>query len=219
MVFDITLFAVVDSLNAVTISFVIYLLGARKAVLKTLSFVCGLFLGHFLSGVLILTGWVIVMEYLLGQMRDHHWRIGEMVLGLVLVLYGIYQRFKPGKNKALSISPDEISQKALFSFAFLGALAYAPTDIPYHIAVYKIVSHTRTIIEFAAWLTYFNLIYVLPLFVLMLIKIWAPFSVNKVFDKVTWLVSHIIKKYLSYFLILLGLFLVIRGLVNLGFFG
>jgi len=191
---------VVDSLNPFTIALHILLLGILKNVNRISIYVLGILIVYLVGGIAIFTGLSAVFDYLEKQFEsipDFVLYGIELILGIILVIYGITEWRKNSEQKQVSKKLD-VSTWALISLGAGGTLTDLPTAIPYLGFIAKMTEMKVDALTGIAFLFAYCIIYVFPLFLIWVL--YLKFQ-DKIKDKMETIVKRIEKsnKYIIVF--------------------
>jgi len=194
------LMGVVDSLNPFTIALHILLLGILKNVNRISIYVLGILIVYLVGGIAIFTGLSAVFYYLGKQFEsipDFVLYGIELILGIILVVYGITEWRKNSEQKQVSKKLD-VSTWALISLGAGGTLTDLPTAIPYLGFIAKMTEMKVDALTGIAFLFAYCIIYVFPLFLIWVL--YLKFQ-DKIKDKMETIVKRIEKsnKYIIVF--------------------
>lgn len=201
--------ALFDSLNPVTIAVHIYLLTTHCPILRTISFMLGIFVAYFLGGILIELGLDKVITNLFTNpgLIDF---ILQIILGIVLVWFGY--KYHKSQETHTTIKPRSLKVIHTFLLGFMVTGTDIPTALPYLAAIGRIVQENLPMTTVTLLLTIYILIYQLPLIVLLGMYICLR---NKMESKLL-IIEPIVKKWnrrlMVIFFILLGLLLIFDGI-------
>jgi len=194
------LMSVVDSLNPFTIAIHILLLGILKNVNRISIFVLGILIVYLVGGIAIFTGLSAVFDYLGKQFEsipDFALYSIELILGIILVVYGITEWRKNSEQKQVSKNLD-VSTWALISLGAGGTLTDLPTAIPYLGFIAKMTQMKVDMVIGIALLFAYCIVYIFPL--LLIWVLYLKFQ-DRIKDKMESIVKRIEKanKYIIVF--------------------
>lgn len=159
--------AIVDSINPNAVAVQIYLLSTSKPVARSLAFIAGDFLAAWIAGLLIILGLVPLLTQLLSNFPRIILLL-QLFLGIVFVFLGIFfPQFDQHSFSAKRLK----SLKPFHTFILGGVIAFAeaPTALPYLGAIERIVQANLPLYQILGILTIYNLVFVFPLVILLLI--------------------------------------------------
>ena len=201
--------ALIDSLNPVTIAIHIYLLTTDRPIVRTISFMMGMFSAYFIGGVLIEFGLdKIITDFDFNP--NFVFFIIEIIIGCLLIVSG----YKYSKKVNVSTTKKPRSLKAIHTF-LLGLFVTGsdiPTALPYLAAIGRMVQEDLPFLSVIALLIMYIIIFETPLIILLFMYI---FSREKIEDKLLKIIPFINLwnyRLTVVFLILFGMFLVIDGI-------
>jgi cytochrome c biogenesis protein CcdA len=203
--------ALIDSINPNAIAVQIYLLSTPKPIKRSLSFIVGDFLTNLIAGLLITFGLSQVIFQIFSRFSEIFY-LFQFLLGIALVLLGcyFYKVFSREKNikKSNSLKP-------IHAF-FLGvtiALSEAPTALPYLAAIEKIAQKNLSFSQIIELLTIYNLVFICPLIVLLLIYLCFQQESVVVLDYIQLFVNRWIPKIMRLIVVIFGLVLIVDSIV------
>jgi cytochrome c biogenesis protein CcdA len=157
--------AAVDSINPNTMAVQIYLLSFPKPISRTISFITGYFLASWLSGWLLTLGFTHLVAQIANNLGEALYFL-QILLGLVFALFGYYYNQFTSQSSPVD-RPRSISPRQTFWLGFAITVVEIPTALPYFAAIERIVSARLESLEIAYALTLYNLVFILPLAVLL----------------------------------------------------
>ena len=207
--------ALVDSTSMIPIGIfpLAAILGGRRPVIGALSFVSGIFLVYSLSGVLLLLGFDLIFE-MIGPSISRWWNqpnsaeLGLQInVGILLLVYARKQYQRP-KISAPSSSPEPVSLVGAFTLGSSLTVVGIPGAVPYFGAIEQILRADLNPMASMGALIFYNIVFVLPFFVLVLIRTFVPNKSESIFRSISLLVTRWGKPVIVSLFIILGLVLI-----------
>jgi len=161
---------ITDVVNPVLLTGVIYSLGSRKPYLNASSVLFGWFLIYFLAGIGIAIGFDALVD-LLDNPKPIHFII-QIVVSILLFFFAA-KLIKSDGNKDKRPEFDESKKLTLFGAFWIGAsinLIGLPFAIPYFAVMDQIIKSDLNVVKAVTVLVIYNLLYILPFVVLMIIR-------------------------------------------------
>jgi cytochrome c biogenesis protein CcdA len=175
---------ITDIINPVLLAAVIFSMGSKRPFLNSWAILFGWLIVYFASGILLAMGLESIMVFLQNP-RPIDFYIQLVVAGL-LVWFGVklVQKKNP-RNK----TPDygDVSELGLGSSFLIGATINVigmPFAIPYFAVLDQIVKSDLTWIPALLVLLVYNLLYIFPFSLLMLIRILYREQSDAIFNKI-----------------------------------
>ena len=206
--------ALVDSTSMIPIGIfpLAAILGGRRPVIGALSFVSGIFLVYFLSGVLLLLGFDLIFE-MIGPSISRWWNqpnsaeLGlQFIVGILLLVYAWGQYRRP-KISAPSSSAEPVSLVGAFTLGSSLTVIGIPGAVPYFGAIEQILRADLSPMASMMALIFYNIVFVLPFFILVLIRILVPNQSESIFGSISRLIKSWGKPAIVSLFIILGLVL------------
>ncbi|MDJ0719308.1 MAG: GAP family protein [Prochloraceae cyanobacterium] len=207
--------ALVDSTSMIPIGLfpLAAILGGRRPVLGALSFISGIFLVYTLSGVLLLLGLDLVFE-MIGPSISRWWNqpnIAELglqiVVGTLLLVYGWRQSRLP-EISASSDSAEPVSPVRAFTLGASLTVIGIYGAVPYFGAIEQILKADLSFMASMGALIFYNIVFVLPFFVLFLLRILKPNQSKSIFGAISLLIKRWGKPAIVSCFIILGILLI-----------
>ena len=207
--------ALVDSTSMIPIGLfpLAAILGGRKPVIGGLSFISGIFLVYTLSGVLLLLGFDLVFE-IIGPSISRWWNqpniveLGlQIVVGTLLLVYGLRQYRLP-EISASSDSAKPVSPVGAFTLGSSLTVIGIPGAVPYFGAIERILRADLSSMASMGALIFYNFVFVLPFFVLFLLRILTPNQSKSIFGSISLLINRWSKPAIVGGFIILGIVLI-----------
>ncbi len=207
--------ALVDSTSMIPIGIftLAAILGGRHPVIGALSFVSGIFLVYFLSGVLLLLGFDLIFE-IIGPSISRWWNqpnsaeLGlQIIVGILLLVYA-WKQYRLPKISAPSGSAEPVSLVGAFTLGSTLTVIGIPGAVPYFGAIEQILRADLSSMASVGVLIFYNIVFVLPFFVLVLIRILVPNKSEPIFGSISLLVKNWGKPAMVSVFTILGLLLI-----------
>jgi cytochrome c biogenesis protein CcdA len=210
-------FGIADALNPFSIGAMIYLLATDRPIARGLVFIMGTLFVYFPGGFALMTGWAAVINMLLPIITPWLPAVLHFVLGLICCVAAIYFfRRKRKEGKQTDPKPHSLSLTATFIFAIASTLSDLPTAIPYFAAVNIITGLGHTLFFQLCLLMLYNLVYVSPLILVLVIAMFtgakAQPALKKVRTSIDWCLVHLLPPTIGW----LGIYLIAQGIRMLG---
>jgi len=217
---SIALLGLVDSINPCALAIFLLLLltlaeeknfAGRNILTPAFFFILAVFLSYFVFGFLIVSGFREVTSI---NLAITYWIYkGAAVLALILGVLSIREFYltRAGTCKATAFFGLEIKNildKAFSAFGmFVTGILISVFLLPCSSGPYFVAGgllSQETILRSVFWLSYYNLIFVLPMILITILVSFALFEVGKI--------SHFVSKNNRYFTLADGLLLIILGI-------
>lgn len=198
-----------DIINPVLLAAIIYSLGGRKPVLYSMMILLGWLVVYFASGILIAIGLESILQFL-NNPRPVDFYI-ESVVAVLLIWFGVRFMLHSKTPQAKKDYGEGKSLNAVGAFG-IGAtinLIGMPFAIPYFAALDQILKADMGWIESLSTLMVYNILYIAPFTILILIKLLFGESGEKLLQKVNTWMEKIGNVLLPGIMILLGVVLII----------
>jgi cytochrome c biogenesis protein CcdA len=204
----------VDSLNPFSIAVHIFLLGILKNTNRIVIYVVGILLVYLLGGIAIFFGMTVIFSRLLEQFAlipELALYLLQVLLGFVLVVYGIAEYRKPHHSQMPSAENDVADWK-LFLLGAGGTLSDLPTALPYLGFIAK-MTEARVDVIFGLFLLFvYNFIYILPLLIIWGLFLWFRDSIRNKMEAITRTIERANKYILVVFCEMIGCFFIADAL-------
>jgi threonine/homoserine/homoserine lactone efflux protein len=193
-----------DIINPVLLAAVIFSLGSNKPFLNSLFILLGWFLLYFVAGIAIALGLDAIIE-LLANPRPIDFVI-EIVIGVLLCWLGLSIVFKK-KPKQKEPQLDDAAALNPFKAFWMGALINIiglPFALPYFAVIDQILKADLDWISSLTVLLIYNLLYILPFSLLLLIRIIYREKSDEIFAKINNVMERIADVLMPFILIGIG---------------
>ncbi|KAM3113272.1 GAP family protein [Phormidesmis sp. 146-33] len=157
--------AALDSLNPTTTTVQIYLLSTPKPVARSVSFIAGVFVTYWTAGLAVVLG-ASQLNISFPKLPTTLMYMLQLILGVVLLMVG-WNLNKFEANSQETKRPFRLTIAQTFLFGSAATLWDFPTALPYLAAIERIVRSRPDLLTTMSILAIYNLIFVLPLIVLL----------------------------------------------------
>lgn len=201
--------AVVDAMNPFSIAAMAFLLSTDRPVTRGLAFVGGTFAVYLIGGLVLLEGWLVVIETFLPTLPG--WAPGslEMLAGGLAVGAGAYTGRRAAAGKPAP-SPSDLSLPATLAFAVASTASDLPTAIPLFAAVNQIAATGDGPARYG-WLAFYTIMYVAPLIAMLAANLALGERADSALRRVRQAVDWTFARLLPPLLVLVGIALLIDG--------
>lgn len=203
--------ATVDSLNPTTIAFLIYFLSTPKPVIRSVTFVFGVFAAYLTGGLLFIFGISqLITNFVNNFIVSAGWFIYviQFIIGVVLIVIGLkinqFSNNQPTKKRPKVLKPFNT-----FLLGFAATFWDIPTALPYIAAIEQIVKANLNFSEIIVLLIIYNFIFVFPAIILIVVYIMFTDKAADIMIKITQQITKWFPKLNQVFLIAFGLWLVV----------
>jgi threonine/homoserine/homoserine lactone efflux protein len=172
-----------DVINPVLLAAEIYALGSRRPIINALLILFGWFIVYFISGIILAVGLEAITEFLQNP-RPIDFYI-ETVVAFLLIWLGI-RLVRSGDNKRQKKEFDDAATLKPGGAFLIGAtinLIGLPFAIPYFAALDQILKADLEWIPSLVALFIYNLLYLLPFTLILLIRIMFRAQSDVIFPK------------------------------------
>lgn len=202
-----------DALNPSTIFAMAFLLATSRAIARGLTFIGGTLCTYLFCGILLLGGWDIALSGYTSVIPT--WIIPSLSIlagvGSLGAAAYIRQQSKKGAG-ASKFVPGKISLTAVFVFAISSTIADLPTAVPYFAAVSLIAAITDSLIKQAALLLFYNLLYISPLVLMLVLCVRYGSQAEPYLQKIRKVIDWCFAKILPAAIAAFGVFLLLYGI-------
>jgi hypothetical protein len=204
---------IADALNPFSIAAVVYLLTTDKPFERSATFIIGTFLFYFIGGIAMMEGWTQILKNILPVLPVWIPILFYVIAGIACLAIAQHLRLRAKKGDGKQyVSIANLSLRTIFLFAIASTLSDLPTAIPYFVALDIIAHGDSGIIKKIGLLSLYNLIYIGPLALLLIIKMSADERVPAVFLKIRQGIEWSFAKLLPPLIALFGMYLLASGL-------
>ena len=203
---------ITDIINPVLLAAVIFSLGSRKPFLNSISVLLGWFLFYFAAGIAIALGLDSIIE-LLANPGPIDFYI-EIIIGVLLCWLGLSIVFK---NKPKQKKPEYDDAAALnpskaFWMGVLINIIGLPFALPYFAVIDQILKADLDWIPSLTVLLVYNLLYILPFSLLLLIRILYREKSDAIFSKINSVMDRIADVLMPFILLGIGGLLIVDSI-------
>jgi cytochrome c biogenesis protein CcdA len=197
--------AALDSLNPTTIAIQIYLLSTPKPVLRSVSFIVGVFMTYWVAGLAVVLGISQLSSNF--QLPSLLMYILQLIIGVVLFLVG-WNLDKFASDSQEVKRPTQLTIAQTFLFGGAATLWDLPTALPYLAAIERISTKQFDFLTVMSILGIYNTIFVLPLLALVGIYLCLGDRSVDLFSTINQSIQKWGQKILQVLLVGLGIVLV-----------
>ncbi len=203
---------VFDCADPVNVGLHIYLLGTKKPISASFAYMLGIFVTYFLIGILLLVGLGPLIQNIYTQLSPTtEYSIG-LALGL-LCLYFAYRLYIHREEPPKHRTPKSLAFWDVFTIGAVLAFLNFPTMLPYLAAINFILKAQMGIIGDLAALIFYNIIYILPMIIVLCIYSLSGKWGMKILQKLNRYIDQWSLKVMALFLFVLGLYLALDGMI------
>jgi len=174
-----------DILNPVLMAGTVYTLGSKKPYINSFMILFGWFIIYFISGIILALGLEAITQFLANP-RPIDFYI-ESVIAVLLIWLAIYMiRSQGGKRKSKDFGDTEVvTPGSAFGMGALINVVGLPFAIPYFAVLDQILKADFTWGPALTVLLIYNLLYILPFGVLVLIRRISGSKSEILFNKIS----------------------------------
>jgi cytochrome c biogenesis protein CcdA len=201
-----------DIINPVLLAAVIFSLGSNKPFLNSIFVLLGWSLLYFAAGIAIALGLDAIIE-LLSNPRPIDYYI-EIIVGLLLLWLGLSIIFKkkPKQKKPQLDDAAALNPLKAFWMGVLINIIGLPFALPYFAVIDQILKADLDWIPSLTVLLIYNLLYILPFSLLLLIRILYREKSDAIFSKINSVMERIADVLMPFILIGIGGLLIIDSI-------
>ena len=192
-------------------------LGNRNPYLTASAFIAGKFVPHFLFGLLLVIGLDTAFDRVSVWMQDR-WRDPDLldvalqlVIGVAMAVFG-YRLARAGQHRPDRASSISMTPVRAFSLAAGLTVIGLPGALLYFAAIDQILRADTTLPGIVKALLYYNLIFLFPLMLIVLVRRMFGTRADPIFAAVTRFLERWGKQLLFFGLLGLGIILVVDGI-------
>lgn len=206
--------AAIDSLNPTATAIQVYLLTTPKPIVRSLTFITGIFLAYWTVGLLGTLGLARFIQWVLTIQRE--WvDVIQFILGIALLYIGCTLNSSPNSNQSLKNKPNSLQPIHTFVLGTSVTLLEAPTAFPYLAAIERIVHVKLSLPDLVRLLSIYNLIFVMPLFGLLVIYMAFQGKSAELLKRINQAITAWSPKILRVLLLVAGTFLLADGITSI----
>jgi cytochrome c biogenesis protein CcdA len=210
-----TAIALLDSLNPTAISLQIFLLSRPNPIPLTIAFIVGVFLAYWGGGLAIALGFSRILHVFLNRFP---WDIFanaihsiQFLLGVVLLVVAYRMKVTSYQTKTPNLKSSLTPLRTL-GIGIIATVSDLPTALPYIAAIERIIQSQANLLQIIGLLVFYNLIFVLPLLILLGIYVRLKSQAAAFMEKMSRYFFQIAPKLLKIFLLGLGVFLIAESI-------
>lgn len=206
--------ALVDSLNPTLFVVQFYLFTTPKPMPRIASYIAGVVTANYVGGVLLLVGLGTVIANLIAQIPPV-WLTGfQIVLGVVLFIFGLIFRAEAMAESETIQKPRSMGLIAAFVFGIVVMAQELTTALPYFFAIERIVDARPTLIQSLLALGLYNLVFVLPLLVFMILFARLRHRISTQLERVTLWIRKWVPRLMKAGALIVGTLLMVSGVTQ-----
>jgi threonine/homoserine/homoserine lactone efflux protein len=203
---------ITDLINPVLLAAIIFSLGSNKPFLNSIIILLGWFFLYFAAGIALAIGLDAIIE-LLTNPRPIDFVI-EIIIGALLCWLGLNIIFKK-KPKQKEPQYDDVAvlkpSKAFWMGALINLIGL-PFALPYFAVIDQILKADIDWVPSLTVLLIYNLLYILPFSLLLLIRILYREKSNEIFSKINNIMERIADVLMPIILIGIGVLLIVDSI-------
>ncbi len=174
-----------DIVNPVLMAGTVYTLGSKKPYLNSIMILTGWFIVYFISGIILAVGLEAITQFLANP-RPIDFYIETIVALLLIWLAVNLIRNDGGKRKKKEFDDtDRLTPWSAFNTGALINLVGLPFAIPYFAVIDQILKVDLSVISALFILLIYNLLYVLPFGLLIIIRRVSGEKSQELFNKIS----------------------------------
>ena len=211
--------SLVDSTSIIPLSILplIILLSGRRPVLGSVAFLTGIFITYLILGILIALGLGSMFDqinvYLL-QIWKHPDTLDlilQIIIGVILLVFG-FRRPRARDSRGDSGISESITPPKAFIIAAGLVIIGMPGAIPYLAAIDQLLRADLSGLEVVLVILYYNVLFILPLAVLVFIRVFFPNQSERIFAFIKDLIAKWGRRVIVTLLVIRGLVMVVDGI-------
>jgi cytochrome c biogenesis protein CcdA len=200
-------FLIVDLINPILLGGVVYSLGSKHPIANGCMVLVSFFATYFLAGIAI----AVSLELFTGVLKiPQGFDYVLELLVAVLLFYTAWSQYQTGDQHLEEELPHERGM-TLWGAAFLGFqinLVGLPFAVPYLAAIDQVLKAELSVPEILLILLLYNVGYIFPFTLLVVLRIFYKKKSDAVFEAVTYWMHRFCDRYMPVILFILGLLLV-----------
>ena len=209
--------ATLDSLNPTATALQIYLLSTPRPIARSIAFICGVFLAYWTTGLLIILGLGELMRTAISAVNfawfEQYLHGLQLVTGVVLMFVGF--TLKTLTQLDQKKRPQKLTADRTFLLGMAVTIWEFPTALPYLAAIEQIARAKLDLFVIMNILGVYNLIFVLPLIILLGIYIVFYKESAVLLNRINRAISVWSPRILLILLLGLGFLLIVDGSIPL----
>ena len=203
--------AALDSLNPTATAIQVYLLSTPKPIVRSLLFILGVFLGNWTAGLFIVLGFGKMITTLISSagsfLSNPIIYVLQFIIGTVMLAVG-WTLNTTDEHKAVK-HPKNLKPTYTFLLGLGVTIWEFPTALPYLAALERVIQARLDLLSSISVLGLYNVLFVLPLIVLLGIYIVFQESAAALLQAINRSINKFAPKILRVILIGLGAVLII----------
>lgn len=211
--------ALIDSTSMVPIAILPFaaILAGKRPILGAMSFITGIFVIYFLSGLLLFLGFDLVFDVIASRV-SRWWNqpntielILQLFVGVALLVYAWiqYRRPKAADNK---VTRSAISLTQAWTLGGSLTLIGIPGAIPYFGAIEQILRAHLTLFHSIIAVFFYNIAFIFPFFTLLFIRLLLPNQSGMLFGRLSIFIQRWGKPIMVGCIVILGGLLVVDSI-------
>lgn len=209
--------AALDSLNPTATAIQVYLLSTPKPIVRCVLFILGVFLAYWTAGLLIVLGFGKVITTLMSSagsfLSNPIIYVLQFIIGAVMLAVG-WTLNTANEQKAVK-HPKNLKPTYTFLLGLGVTIWEFPTALPYLAALERVIQARLDILSIMSVLGLYNVVFVLPLVILLGIYIVFQESAAGQLNAINRSINKFAPKILRVVLICLGAVLIFDGIAYL----
>jgi cytochrome c biogenesis protein CcdA len=193
-----------DAANPVLLAVVVFALGSKRPLLNANAVLFGWFILYFIAGIFLALGLESISEFLANP-RPIDFYI-ETVVGVLLIwlAFRCFKKEDPRKKEKDYGDADTLKTSSAFILGASINLISLPFAIPYFAALDQILKSDLDWLAAVMTLLVYNLLYVLPFFILVIIRLIYKEKSDRLFAMINEKMEKVGNIILPLLLILIG---------------
>lgn len=199
--------AALDSFNPTTTAIQIYLLSTPKPIARSTAFIAGVCVTYWAAGLAVVLG-AKQLTISFPTLPNSLTYLLQLVIGVVLLVVG--WKLAPSSGSQKLNQPVRLTIVQAFLFGGAATLWDLPTALPYLAAIERIVQSRLDIFTTASVLALYNVIFVLPLMILLGIRLFLAEKSNTLIHAINRSMQQWGRRILQILLMGLGVILIVN---------
>ncbi len=206
--------ALADSVNSVTIAVALYLAGDDRFRSRVAGFAAGVFAVYALGGVVLVLGPGQLLDTVVSSSETRGFQIASIALGAASLIVAVVL-FLRRNSTDLTVAVERLSPRSALALGASVTALDLPTAFPYFAAIATIAGSGLSTGHQLALLLTFNVIYVLPLTVILAARILAGQRSERLLRRSRTLIDRAAPALLVMMTAVTGGVLILRGVDGL----
>jgi cytochrome c biogenesis protein CcdA len=198
--------ALVDSVNPNAMAVQVYLLSTPRPVARSAAFILGDFAAAWIAGFVLAFGLTQVVTQLFNRLGDVIYLL-QFLLGIVLVIVGLNIHKFTSQHTSVR-RPKSLKPSYTFLLGLSMAIVETPTALPFLAGMERISRANLDLPQLLGAVTFYNVIFVFPLIVLLGIYIIFQHQADRFLSGINQFVNRWFPHVIRLILIVLGLVLI-----------